>query len=138
MVDIILRGHKVSKGKTEGEALVSRQPISFKQGVNPKTGVVIERKHELEGVSLAEKILVFPVEKGSTQGSYAIFEMARCKVAPKGIINLRAGSIVALGAIVSDIPMMDRLDADPLEVIKTGDYVELDADNGVVKVRHQG
>jgi len=138
MAVIILKGHKVSKGKTEGKALVSHEPISLKQGVNPGTGVVIEREHELEGVSVAEKILAFPVEKGSTQGSYVLYEMARCKTAPRGIINLKAGSIVALGAIVSNIPMVDRLDGNALELIKTGDYVELDADNGIVRCRTDG
>lgn len=135
MTEIILKGHKVSKGKAEGEALVSHEPISFLGGVDPQTGLLREKKHELEGVSLAGKILVFPVGKGSTGGSSQLHEMARCKTAPKGIINLRADAIIAVGAIVSDIPMIDRLDGNPIELIKTGDYVELDADQGIVKVK---
>jgi len=135
MDEIILKGHKVAKGKAEGEALVSHEPMSFMGGVDPETGLVTDKGHELEGVSLAGKILVFPVEKGSTAGSTKLYEMVRCKTAPKGIINLRAKSIVAVGAIISNIPMVDRLDGNPLELIKTGDYVELDADNGIVKVR---
>ena len=135
MVEIVLKGHKVYKGKVEGEALVSHEPMSFMGGVDPETGVVVDKGHELEGCTLAGKILVFPVEKGSTFGSHKIYEMARCKTAPKGIISLRARSIVAVGAIISNIPMVDRLDGNPLELIKTGDYVELDADQGTVKVR---
>ena len=135
MAEIILKGHKVAKGKAEGKALVSHEPMSFMGGVDPETGLVVDKGHELEGVSLAGKILVFPVEKGSTAGSAKLYEMVRCKTAPKGIINLRAKSIVAVGAIISNIPMVDRLDGNPLELIKTGDYVELDADNGIVKVK---
>ncbi len=138
MAEIVLKGHKVSKGKTEGEALVSHEPISFKQGVNPKAGIIVEKGHELEGASLADKILIFPLEKGSTQGSYVLYEMVRCKTAPKGIINLRAEPVIALGAIVSNIPMVDKLDGNPLELIKTGDHVEIDADNGIVRVRPHG
>jgi len=134
MAEIILKGHKITKGKAEGEALVSHEPISFLGGVDPKTGVVIEKNHELEGVNIAGKILVFPLEKGSTGGSYILYEMTRCKTQPKGIINLRADPIVTIGAIISNIPMVDRLDGNPIELIKTGDYVELDADSGILKV----
>ncbi|MFC1798254.1 DUF126 domain-containing protein [Thermodesulfobacteriota bacterium] len=135
MDEIILRGHRVAKGRVEGEALVSNQPISFLGGVNPKTGVITDRKHELYGIKISGKILIFPVGKGSTVGSYRLYEMARCKTQPKGIINLRADPIIAVGAIISKIPMIHKTDGNPLVLIKTGDYVELDADNGIVKVR---
>ena len=135
MGDIVLKGHKVSKGRAYGEALVSLSPLSFKGGVNPETGIVVEKGHELEGTSITDRILVFLVGKGSTAGAYQLYELAYCKKAPKAIINLRADSIVALGAIMGSIPMMDKLDGNPLDVIKTGDFVEVDADEGVVKVR---
>lgn len=135
MAEIVLKGHKVSKGKAEGEALVTHERISFLGGVNTETGEVIDKNHELKGVSIAGKILVFPEEKGSTGGSFQLYEMVRCNCAPKGLINLRAGSIVAVGAIISNIPMVDRLAPDPFEVIKTGDWVSLDANAGIVRVR---
>jgi len=135
MDEIILKGHKVAKGKAKGEALVSQEPISFFGGVNPKTGLIIDKNHDLEGISIAGKILVFPVGKGSTVGSYHLYEMARYKTQPKGIINLRADPVVAVGAIISNIPMVDKTDGNPLELIKTGDYVELDGDKGIVKIR---
>ena len=134
MTEIILKGHRVVKGKAEGEALVSHEPISFVVGVNSETGVVVEKNHELEGVSIAGKILVFPTGKGSTGGSFVLYETVRCKTAPKGIINLRADPVVTVGAIIGNIPLVDRLDGNPLELIKTGDYVKLDADQGVVRV----
>ena len=137
MSEIILKGHKVAKGKAEGEALVFQEPFCFLEMVNPETGLVIEKNHEYEGTSLAGKIMVFPLEKGSTGSSFFLYEMVRCKTQPKGIINLRADPVIAVGAIISDIPMVDRLDRNPLELIKTGDYVELDADNGIVKVASQ-
>ena len=134
MVEIILKGHKVAKGKASGEALVSHTPISFMGGVNPETGLVVEKGHELEGVNLSGKILVFPKEKGSSGGSYQLYEMVRCNTAPKGLILLSAGPIITSGAIIGNIPMVDKLDQNPVEVIKSGDYVELDADQGTVTV----
>ena len=134
MAELILKGHKVAKGKAAGEALVSHEPIAFLSGVDPETGIVIEKNHELEGVNMCGKILVFPLGKGSTCGSFVIYEMASLKTAPAGMINQRAEPIVAMGAIIGDIPMVDRLDGDPVDLIKTRDYVELDADQGIVKV----
>jgi len=134
MAEIILKGHKVSKGKAAGEAVVSLAPMSFMSAVDSETGTVIEKNHPLEGVSIAGKILVFPMEKGSTGGSGGLFELASYRTHPIGIINLRADPIITVGAIISDIPMVDRLEANPLEIIKTGDYVEIDADEGIVKI----
>jgi predicted aconitase with swiveling domain len=135
MAEIILRGHRVTKGRAQGEALVSKSPISFRGGVNEQSGLIIEKGHELEGMSISGKILIFPVGKGSTVGSFQLFELTCNKRAPKAIINLRADPIVAIGAIIGNIPMVHKLDQNPLELIKTGDYVEVDADQGIVKVK---
>lgn len=135
MTEIILKGHKVVKGKARGKALVSGSPISFQGGVNPQTGLVVEKGHELEGVCISDKILVFPTGKGSTVGSYQVYELSIWGKAPKAIINIRTDPIVAVGAIIASIPIIDRLERNPLEVIKTGDLVEVDADQGIVKVK---
>ena len=136
MGEIILKGHKAAKGKAEGEALVSDKPFCFLFQVDTKTGVVIQKNNDWEGISLAGKILVFPVGKGSTATSYVLYEMARRGTQPKGIINLIADPVVVAGAILSNIPMVHKLDSNPIELIKTGDYVELDADNGIVRVKN--
>ena len=135
MGETILKGHKVAKGKAEGEALVSRQPISFMYSIDPETGVVKEKGHDLQGKCITGKILVYPVGKGSSAGSYRMYEMLRNKTSPKGIINLRADPVDATGAIFCDIPMMDQLDGNPLDLIKTGDHVVMDADQGRVTVK---
>jgi predicted aconitase with swiveling domain len=103
------RGRVVFKGKAEGEALVTSQGISFYGGVDPETGVVIEKGHELEGKSIAGKILVFPQGKGSTVGSYVMYRLKKNGHAPAGIINKECEPIVAVGAIISEIPLVDKL-----------------------------
>lgn len=135
MDDIMLTGHKVAKGKAQGEALVTREPIAFFGGVNPEDGKVTDRGHELFGVCLTGKVVLFPQEKGSAGASFQIYEMVCCNTQPSAIINLRAGSTVAVGAIVSRIPMMDRVIPDPFAHIETGDWVSMDADAGVITVR---
>lgn len=131
---IVLRGRKVAKGKQEGEALVSTQAISFLGGVDPDRGVVIDKDHELEGKCIAGKVLVLPGGKGSTAGSWIIMRLADSKTAPAAMINVETEPIVAIGCILAGIPLVDKLDEDPTNVIKTGDFVKVDADRGIVEV----
>lgn len=121
----------MNPGKAEGEALVSREPLSFYGGVDPKTGIVIEKGHELEGKCVKGKILVFPNGKGSTVGSYVIYALKSNGVAPAAILNKETETIVATGVILADIPCVDRID---VSMIKTGDKVVVDADKGLVMV----
>src|SRR5208337_3722601 len=133
-VKIILRGRKIIGGVAEGEAVVTRQPISFLGGVNPDKGMVVERGHELEGQNITGKIFIFPHGKGSTAGPYIIYAMAKRKTAPSGMINLEAEPIIAVGAAMGNIPLVDRLDKNPLEIISSGDRVKIDGDKGTVEV----
>ena len=122
-----LKGRLISKGKGKGEALVTTQPISFYGGVDPNTGVIIEKGHELQGQSVKGKILVFPTGKGSTVGSYTLYRMKKNGTAPAGMINGECETVVAVGAIISEIPCVDKVD---ITKIKTGDCVQVE--NGAV------
>lgn len=131
MKQLTLKGRKIVDGKVQGEALVTKDPISFMGSINPKTGFVIERGHELEGKCLKGKILVFPCSKGSTGGSYMLYDVVKNGVGPLGIVNIEAESVVVIGAIVADLPMVDKID---ISKIETGDYITMDASQGVVTV----
>ena len=120
-----LKGRIIFKGKAEGEALVTSMPISFYGGVDPNTGVVLEKGHELQGQSIAGKVLVFPQGKGSTVGSYTLYRMKKNGTAPAAMINRETETIVAVGAIISEIPFVDKVD---VSKIKTGAKVTVDND----------
>jgi predicted aconitase with swiveling domain len=105
-----LNGRVIRRGRAEGTALVTTQPISFYGGIDPATGVVTERGHELQGESVKGKVLVFPYGKGSTVGSYILYRLRKAEMAPAAIINEECETIVAVGAIISDIPCVDRID----------------------------
>ena len=122
----------ISRGNAVGKAMVSAEPISFLGGVDPKTGIVQERGHPLEGKSVADKILVFPHGKGSTVGSYVMLEMKKNGVAPAAIVNLEAETIIAVGAIISEIPMLDKPEGNVLELLKDGMDVTVDANSGKI------
>ena len=129
-----LKGRKVVGGYAEGEALVSADPVSFYGGVDPETGVVVEPVHAVEGECITGKVFVFPTGKGSTVGSYVIYRMSKLGTAPAALVNSETEAIIATGCVISGIPLVDKLDRDPLLEIKSGDLLKVSADEGVVEV----
>jgi predicted aconitase with swiveling domain len=118
-----LKGRAIFEGKAEGEALVSTSPMSFYGGVNPDTGEIVERGSDLAGQSVKGRVLVFPYGKGSTVGSYVLYRLAKNGVAPSAIINAKCETIVAVGAIISEIPCVDMVD---VSKVKPGVRVRVD------------
>ena len=132
MNKVILRGRTVVPGVVAGEALVTHEPNSGWGGIDPARGVIIERRHELVGVSFTGKVLVFPSAKGSS-GWAGFFQTTRLSgTAPIGMVIGRISAKSALGAVVTRVPAVTDLDQDPCEAIATGDWVRID--NGVVEV----
>ncbi|WP_455582731.1 aconitase X swivel domain-containing protein [Dysosmobacter sp.] len=128
----------ISKGIGEGEALVCHQPIGFNFGVDVPNGVIIEHHHELEGKSFKGKVLIFPHGKGSTGGSYVVYQVACEGTAPAAIINLNTETIIAVGAIMGKIPVVDHMEENPYDLIEDGDWVRVDAVNGTVTITKKG
>ena len=118
-----LQGRVIKAGRCEGEALVSPEPLSFFGGVDAATGVVVEPGHPLQGQRIAGRVLVFPTAKGSTVGSYILYRLKKAGLAPAGIVNAESEPIVAVGAIIAEIPMVDQVD---IAQIQTGDRVMID------------
>jgi len=126
-----MNGRMISPGKVTAEAIVSSAPIGFYGGIDAKTGIVIEKGHELEGKSVTGKVLVFPCGKGSTVGSYVIYGLKKNGVAPAAIINKETETIVATGVILAGIPCVDKIE---IEKIKTGDKLAVNADDAIVVI----
>jgi len=131
MQPIILQGRKIVEGYCKAEALVSTKPISFLGGVDPADGKIIDSNHDLFGLCSKDKVLCFPHGHGSTVGSYVLYSLSRKGLAPKAIVNQTADPVVVVGAIIANIPMIDRID---IELIKTGDLLEVDAEKGLVRI----
>ena len=127
-----IKCHRVASGRASGPALVTGQAISFLGNVNPETGVVVDPAHELFGESIAGKVLIFPGGKGSTVGSYVIYQLKKRDLAPAAMINLVSEPIVAVGAVISGIPLVDRVGEEVLR-IKSGTIVNVDADRELVQ-----
>lgn len=131
---IKLFGRSVVPGIAKGRAIVTAQPLSFFGGVDPNNGVIIEKGHDLEGITITGKILVFPHGKGSTVGSYVIYGMKKRGTAPAAIINIDTEPIIAAGCVLGEIPLIDKLNENPVNAIKTGNFVKVMADRGIIEI----
>jgi predicted aconitase with swiveling domain len=135
--EITLKCHKVIGGYAEGEALVSHEPICFYL-TDPRTGVIRERNHELKGENLANKVLVFPSGKASSVVQIdGLFKLALNKVAPRALIVKDVETVLIVSAFMVKVPLVDRLEKDPFEVIHTGDFLRVDAEKGLVTIMEQ-
>ena len=138
-MDRKLTGRSLVAGSAEGLALVSKEPLSFWGGIDPRTGEVIDRRHELLGANVAGRVFIFPQGRGSSTSSATLLEIIRAGVAPAAIINLRVEPILALGAIIADelyhqtVPVV-VLPKDAFYSINEGDRVSITPD-GIVTVK---
>jgi len=135
-----IKGRGVIEGRVKAEAIVSTQPFGFFGGVNPATGIVIDKWHELYGQSIKGKVMVYPEGRGSTVGAAVVLEIVRTGYAPAAIINRKIETITAAGGLMAkkfynvELPMVDRLSEDPIKAIKTGDLVEVNGTTGEVTI----
>ena len=127
----VLKGRPIVPGLGRGRALVSMKPISFLGGVDPNSGLIIERDHDLKGKSVKGRILCFPYGHGSTVGSYVLYSLTKKGFGPKAIVNQTADPVVVVGAIIANIPMIDHVD---IQNITTGDDVKVDCSKGLIKI----
>jgi predicted aconitase with swiveling domain len=125
------RGRKIYPGRAEGQALVTRMSISFFGGIDPDSGLIVEKGHELEGQVVTGKILVFPSGKGSTVGAYTLYRLKRNGKAPAAIVNAECETITAVGCIIAEIPCIDRI---PIEEIRSGMVLVVDGEQGTLEV----
>ena len=126
--------HKISEGKSDGEALVSLDDIMFYL-IKPETGVVIEPSHDLYGKSMAKKILIFPSGKGSSVvQADGLFQLNKNGNMPKAMIIQYPETVLVSSAIIMDIPMVDKVDPAFYEDIKSGDEIIVNADEGYIEI----
>ena len=133
-LEITLKCHKIVGGYGEGEALVSHEPICFYL-TDPKTGIVRERRHELNGKSVANKVLVFPSGKASSVVQIdGLYKLVTNNLAPRAMIVKDVETVLVVTAFIAKVPLVDRLEKDPFTAIRTGDHIRVNADKGTVTI----
>ena len=131
---ITIKCRQVVAGCTEGEAIVSTDAIAGWRSIDESDGRIVERNHCLFNKSIKDKILVFPVAKGSSGWSGTFHALALNGVAPRGMLVSYISAKSALGAVLVGCPTTTDFEQDPLKIIETGDWVKVDADAGLITV----
>ena len=126
---------QITKGKVErAEALVSKDAICFYL-VEPETGIVKERNHDALGKCVAGKILIMPSGKGSSVVQQdGLYHLDRFHNMPAALIIQDPDPVLVAGAIIMELPMVDKVDPAFYETVKDGDMVEVNADEGYVEI----
>ena len=133
--ELILKGRCVTSGVKKGKALVCTKALSAAGGIDPNTGIIIESRHPQKGESVKKKILIYPNGKGSSGFSLIFHALSLLGRAPKAMIIGRINSLTALAAVAGNIPTVGgpfENNKNPIEVIKTGEKILVDADKGIV------
>ena len=126
--------HKISEGCAEAEAIVSKYHIMFYL-MNPETGEVIEKAHDLEGRSVAKKVLIFPGGKGSSVvQADGLYQLKMNQNMPAAMIVQYPETVLVSSAIIMEVPMVDKVDPAFYEDVKDGDRIRVDADNGIIEI----
>lgn len=127
-----MKARVISKGEVEGEVIVSHRNFSFLGDVDVDTGAVVADDSDIRGESISGKVFVFPYGRGSTVGSFSLLTMKKNGVAPKAIVNLESDAVIAVGAIISSIPLVDKLEENPLKAFRTGDRIKVSGDEVIL------
>jgi predicted aconitase with swiveling domain len=134
MSEKVFSCHKISEGVGEGEVIVSKDEIMFYL-VRPETGEVLEKAHDIEGRSVAKKVLVFPGGKGSSVvQSDGLYQLMMHQNQPVAMIIQNPETVLVAGAIIMEIPMVDKVDPGFYKTVKDGDRIRVDANSGTITV----
>lgn len=125
--------HKIAGGYAVGEALVAENDSLCFYLVDPRTGIVIEKNHELEGQSIARKVLIFPGGKGSSVVQLdGLYQLSLHGNAPKAMVIRHPETVLVASAIIMEVPLVDRLADTFYKAVKSGDQVEVDTAQGII------
>jgi predicted aconitase with swiveling domain len=128
MEPIDLQGKIIIRGKAQGMALVSLEPLSFWGGYDWKTGEIIDRRHMLSGCIAKGKILAVPFTRGSSTTTAVLLEAIRAGTAPAAIITTDTDFFFALASVVADELYSSPL---PLVALDEKDFAKLRTDDGI-------
>ena len=123
------------KWDIEGEALVTDVPITFLGFVNRITGVIEEEGHPINGLSMKNKILIFPKGSGSTVAPYVLLGLFYNGNGPKAIINTDLDQQTIPACSILNVPYAHSFEENPCLAVNTGDKIKLELKGGHVKLK---
>jgi predicted aconitase with swiveling domain len=128
---------KITEGNISGEVLISKDAINFYL-VDPTSGKIIEKGHDLEGKEIGNKVLIFPCDKGSTVVQLdGLYQMAMKGNKPQAMIVQDISTVLVSNAIIMEIPLITNVDEKFYQVVRDGDWVEIDTDKEGIVIRNK-
>ena len=115
-------------GVIDGELVIYRELLSFLGDVDGRNGII-----RTINASIAGKVLVIPSSRGSTVGPYVMYQLSKYGKAPLVILSVRADTMLIIGAIMAQIPIMSNLPKEILN-LRSGIMAHVDLDRGEVYV----
>jgi cis-L-3-hydroxyproline dehydratase len=97
-----IKGRCLVYGEASGKVLHADTGLSFWGGVDPASGIVIDRRHPLHGVCLTGAIVAIPSGRGSCSASGVMLELLRAGTAPAGLLFCEEEQILTLAVIAAD------------------------------------
>lgn len=127
----------ISAGSAQAEVLYSKDDICFYL-TDPKTGVLRDKGHDLDGISIAGKILIFPSGKGSAvvqdEGLFSLNENGNL---PAAMIIETPETVLVFGALLLNIPVIDSVCKDDMKKLFSGVKIQLNTEKKLLKVISQ-
>lgn len=119
-------------------ALVASDDFSARYDLDRLAGVFSRPAHRLHGQSYVGKILVLNTAKGGVASAWMLHDMARRALAPAALVFNRVNPILAQGAALANLPLVDRFAGDVTTMIATGDELCVDPARGRVTILRRG
>ena len=130
----LIQAKPVVAGTAQGEALVSREPLSLWGGYDQETGEIIDRRHPLSGQIATGRVLVLPHSRGSSTTTAVLLEAIRAGTAPAAILTtdefFALAGVVAEEMYGSGIPIL-AVEHSAFERLETGQQIQIDVDGTV-------
>ena len=90
------------EGRAVGKLLRLGEPLSLWGGLDPETGVIIDRSHPQRGLNVTGAIVAMPHGRGSSSSSSVLAEALRLGTGPAGFVLDSPDSILVIGSLVAN------------------------------------
>jgi len=131
---IVSRCHPGIGPKVTGTALVAGDNFSARYDLDRSRGIFSRPSHKLAGESYVDRIIVLDGAKGGVATAWMLHDMASRGIVPRALIFNRVNPILAQGAALAGVALVDRFAEDVTVLFHTGDLLRVDPAAGLVEI----
>ena len=127
-----LKAKVLFDGAAQGPVLVLSEALSFWGGLDPATGLIIDKRHPQAGESVADKVLAMPALRGSAGSAGSLAEAFKNGHGPAALVLGEADTAPIAAALVvqhlygRQVPILE-IQPEELRALETGAWVSIGA-----------